>query len=161
MLARETDKSQIVDALELRFAAGCSVAPDTYAMLRHSAYARTLRIFLDELNRPVGYVSWASVNRASLDRLLRIGQPPKYPYEWSEGGICLILDVLILRRARYDAVRQLRKFTRTKRVIVALRKGKTARLYLRTQRGFVKRNLTGQRVEVRCTASAASRHGTV
>jgi hemolysin-activating ACP:hemolysin acyltransferase len=138
----EAEKSLIVDALELRGASGLGIAPDNYLALRNSAFAHTLKIFSDSLERSIGYISWANIDRASFDRVVRTGQLPKYPFEWAEGRICMVLDVHIAGIGKFEAIRQLRSFIRSNRAIVPVRTGKPLRLYLRKGTWFVSRKAT-------------------
>jgi hypothetical protein len=140
-------KSRLVYALELRAALGLGTTPEEYWILRNSEMAHTLEIMFDEVDRAIGYMAWARVSRATIERLQRNAQLPKYFYEWEEGGICLILDVLLLPRYKYDAIRQLRLFIRRRRAIVPARKGRPLRLYLRKGRRFRRQYLSsGKRV---------------
>lgn len=45
-------------------------------------------------DQPIGYVIWAYVNEETVERLYRYGKLPTYGYEWSEGVITLVLDVV-------------------------------------------------------------------
>src|SRR6185437_13400090 len=81
----------LIEALELRLLPHRGMSRPQFLNLRNSARAGMLRIFRDQLARPIGYVAWAMIDRASLDRLLRFGRLPAYQYEWNEGGICLII----------------------------------------------------------------------
>lgn len=92
----------LVKALDLRRDCGRALSPDEYSSLHHSAFAGTLEILVDRLARPIGYISWACVNKASAQRLLRYGKYPRYAYEWNEGVICMILDILIIGSARCE-----------------------------------------------------------
>lgn len=127
----DTDNASFLEALALRVLPGRELKPLEFLHLRNSALAGEIRIFRDSLDRPIGYVSWAMVNRASLDRLLRSGRLPTYPYEWNEGGFCLILDVLIAGYGRCEALRKLRQFARGHRAVVYVSRGRRVRVLLR------------------------------
>lgn len=127
----DSERALLVDAMELRASQGGAISSEEWSNLRNSAYSRNCRIFRDALSRPVGYVAWANINKASFSRLMKSGQYPTYPYEWNEGGICLILDVFIAERGRYDALRQLRPFLRSRRLIVFRRSTRGIRCYRR------------------------------
>lgn len=120
-----------LEALSLRILPDRRLGPVEFVHLLNSARARALKIFRDPLERPIGYVAWAMINRASLDRLLRTRRLPIYPYEWNEGGFCLILDVVIAGHGRCEALRKLRQFARSQRAVVYARSGRKVRVLLR------------------------------
>jgi hypothetical protein len=121
----------LVGALDLRVKPGHVVRPLDYWYLRNSARVGALQIFRDQLARPIGYVAWAMINRASLNRIRRSGRYPTYPYEWNEGAFCLILDVMIVRNCRFEAIRKIRDFAKRQRAVVYTRKGRQLRILLR------------------------------
>lgn len=121
----------LIQALELRVLPHRGISRPQFSNLQRSARAGMLRIFRDELSRPIGYIAWAMVDRASLDRLLRFGRYPAYQYEWKEGGFCLILDVLVASHGRCEAIRRLREFARSQRALVYAREGEKVRLLVR------------------------------
>jgi hypothetical protein len=139
MKTPDASSAFIVDSLDLRAAMGLPFGMQEYLTLRNCGLSGTLRIFSDPLERPVGYIAWANVSRATVDRLHRSRKAPKYPAEWNEGRICLVLDVLLLPNGKYEARRQLRGFLRRKRAIAFAGRGKGLRLYLRTSHGFIRR----------------------
>lgn len=110
--------AQLVEALELRAINGLSTPPDIFVKLRNCAYANKLIVFKDQLKRPIGYLAFASVNKESALRFLKNGAIPFYPYEWSEGGIFLIIDVVIQKNSCFDAVRQIKSLVFSKRAII-------------------------------------------
>ena len=104
--------------------------PEQLLHLRASAEANTFEIFWDQHGRPLGYVVWANVCRESAERLNRNGQFPRYTYEWSEGHICLLLDVVINDVDRKLALRQFKAVLSERKIIVFRRRGEV-RLYLK------------------------------
>lgn len=121
----------LIQALELRVLPQRGISSPQFLNLQRSARVGMLRIFRDELYRPIGYVAWAMIDRASLDRLLRYGRYPAYQYEWREGGFCLILDVLVAGHGRCEAIRRLREFARSQRAVVYAREGEKVRVRVR------------------------------
>ena len=69
-------------------------SPEQLMHLRLSAKAGTFKIFWDQHSRPLGYAIWANVCRESVQRLARNGRYPIYGFEWNDGRICLVLDVV-------------------------------------------------------------------
>jgi hemolysin-activating ACP:hemolysin acyltransferase len=137
------DYAQIlVDVLDFRMKHDLGLAPAHFNALRNSAYSQKLKIFRDQLGRPIGYIAWANINKASTLRLFNGWILPVYPYEWSEGAICLPLDVMITKSASLEGVQQLKHFLRTQRAIV-LSKRNVTRIYFRKDKRFLKRLIEG------------------
>ncbi|WP_039915383.1 hypothetical protein [Cellvibrio mixtus] len=132
----------LVDVLEFRMRHQLGIYPAHLNALRNSAHSQKLTIFRDQLGRPIGYIAWASINKASTQRLFNGWVLPVYPYEWSEGAICLPLDIMITSSASQEGIQQLKKFIRTQRVIVLSKRNKI-RIYFRKNKKFVKRVVTG------------------
>lgn len=80
--------------------------------LKHSAASDACEIFLDQWQRPIGYVCWAGVDLESLCRLARTGVWPCLPHEWQEGSLALLLDLAICPGSFNAARGQLRAFLR-------------------------------------------------
>lgn len=120
----------LIEALELRAMNGLNTPPDLFVKLRNCAYANTLIIFKDQLNRQIGYLAFAEVNKESVLRFLKAGIIPFYSYEWGEGCISLIIDILVQKSSSFDAVRQLKEVLYSKRVIIFSKRNKR-KLYLK------------------------------
>lgn len=121
----------LIAALELRLMPRGGISAMEFLNLQKSARVGMLRIFRDQLTRPIGYIAWAMIDRASLGRLLKYGRYPAYQHEWKEGGVCLILDVLVASRGRCEAISSLREFVRGQRAVVYARDGETPRVLIR------------------------------
>jgi hemolysin-activating ACP:hemolysin acyltransferase len=130
--------AKLVGALALRAANRLAISPALIELLRNSAQWNYLEILVDEVQRPIGYVSFARINKSSLERLARTGCIPKYDYEWNEGRIVLVLDVLIVAQARVAAIRQFRALLQRHRVVVAHRRAEPLKIYLRHGHHFVR-----------------------
>lgn len=116
--------------LEARARNGLSTTPEQFGQLRNSAANAAAIILKNVLHRPIGYVAWACVNKESILRLSTLGKFPSYMYEWNEGGIFLLLDVVIDADSRRYGLSELKRILSTKRAVVFSRK-KKCRLYLR------------------------------
>jgi len=130
----------LVEVLEFRMRHQLGLAPAHFNALRNSAYSQKLKIFRDQLGRPIGYVAWANINKASTLRLFNGWILPVYPYEWTEGGICLPLDTMIAKNASTEGINQLKDFLRTQRAIV-LSKRNNIRMYFRKSGKFIKKTI--------------------
>lgn len=87
-------------------------------LLRICCDAGTIEIITDPLGRDAGYVCWASLSNESADLFQRYGEYPKYFYEYSEGDVCLLLEVFLAYK-HYVNVRKIAKdFLRRHRTII-------------------------------------------
>ncbi len=116
-------------ALALRIQAGESASWQELLAIRNAAENKTLTILLDDDGLEVGYIAWANINKETALKLLQSGAFPHYPYEWSEGNICLIDDIMFIPNKSKNAQKSLSLFLSKKRVIIFYRKHKTT-LYI-------------------------------
>jgi hypothetical protein len=120
----------LCNMLEARARNGLVTTPEQFSQLRSSAANGTAMIFKDVLYRPIGYIAWANVNKESILRLSTLGKFPCYPYEWNEGGVFLLLDVVFDGDSRRYGLSELKRVLSTKRAVV-FSKRKSCRLYLK------------------------------
>ena len=108
------------------FRAQChlTTTPDTLKNIKMSDMAETRTIFWSPLKTPMGYLIWADVNRETILRLYRSGRLPQFDFEWREGKITLILDVVLDPRWKKYCLQSLRGFIASKRIVTYVRKGK-------------------------------------
>lgn len=95
-----------------------------------AAQSGILDILWAEMGRPIGYIACANISKETLRLILRGGHAPKYPYEWNEGGILLIYEVVLLAEWNLFARRQLIEKIRRSRAVVFARRGRM-RVYVR------------------------------
>ena len=114
--------------------------PEQLMHLQLSAKAGTYKIFWDQHDRPLGYAIWANVCRESIQRLARTGRYPVYAFEWNDGRICLVLDVVFNNIDRKQALRQLKEFFGRRRAI-AYKRRSTTRLLVRRRGRYERRTL--------------------
>ena len=99
--------------------------------LRNSFHNKTVEIFFSAMNNSVGYIAWADIDRHSLHMIKTYQTMPIYEYEWSEGNICLIFDIVFIPGFAKTAKAAFLEFLRTRKAIAYL-KNKRFRLYLRS-----------------------------
>ena len=80
---------------DLRSSRPSQLASETLKMLKISVLQEKYAICHDINGLPRGYVAWADVNTESLLRMCRVDDFPQYNYEWNEGKIKIIIDVLM------------------------------------------------------------------
>jgi hemolysin-activating ACP:hemolysin acyltransferase len=127
-MGRKSDDLSLIH--DLRAAQLKETYDENLFLLEVSVRTDNYHIFYDEVNNPVGYIVWANVNRESLYKIQRTGLYPKYPYEWHEGKITLILDVAINDTNKAEALRQIKVFMK-KQKIVAYTKKSIGKLHIR------------------------------
>jgi hemolysin-activating ACP:hemolysin acyltransferase len=108
--------------MEVRLHALLVTTPEQFLLLKNSAQAGTAKLFSDHMGRPAGYVAWAEVNSETARIYLLHGLPPSYPYEWREGHLCVLLDLVIVPGMGKAARAQLRSWLRTRRALLFTRK---------------------------------------
>ncbi len=111
----------LIEALRLHVTADILIASNRLELLLIAAEQDKLLILKNAGGSTVGYIVFAGISKYSLLRTIRVGDLPRFPYEWSEGNICLILDVFILPGRSYEAIKQLKYFLRKKRAILYIK----------------------------------------
>jgi hemolysin-activating ACP:hemolysin acyltransferase len=119
--------------LRLRFQLGTDA--ETLYALGNSAWAQTFQILKDPLGRPVGYIAWANLNSESVQRLQQDFRLPKYVYEWNEGKIAVILDVIYNHESRFGLRALIRDLFPRSRLVVLWRR-KHLSIYVRRHQRY-------------------------
>lgn len=127
--------SEFSIALDLVSRSGIDLSAATLANLRMSAEARTLTILWNGKKEPVGYVSWAGANKESVKMASKFNISPSKFWEFREGNIVFIMNVLFSSRFKDEAKAEFRKFVRARRAVFFVKKEKK-RLAVRTSKGF-------------------------
>lgn len=83
---------------DLRSSKPAQFTSETLRLLKFSVLQKKYEIYSDINGSPRGYITWADVNVETILRMKRSGRFPRYIYEWNEGDIRLILDVLMHTR---------------------------------------------------------------
>jgi len=109
---------------ELRSKTALSTSAELLRWLNFSTRTHCYQLFYDSLNKPIGYIIWANVCRETITRLARTGQMPRYPYEWNEGYITLVLDLVFIDGWHCWNRKTLLGFLRTHKSIAYYRKHK-------------------------------------
>lgn len=104
----------------------------TMQSLRNSAQFGTFEMLCNQLGRNCGYLAWADISKESWRALCERGQFPHYAYEWSEGRLLLLHDVVLAPGMRTVLRRELRRLFARRRAVVFIRRG-TMRIYARRQ----------------------------
>ena len=122
------NNQQLIDAISLRVQSDLGLDWQEMRTLQRSSKVSGIKILTDSSGNKLGYVAWANVNKETAVQLLRHNIPPIYHYEWSEGKVCLLTDVLFLPGNRQAAQKSLTTFLVNKRAILFQRKNRVALL---------------------------------
>lgn len=90
--------------------------------LRDASAAVNHRILKTEVDRAVGYIAWGNVNKESMRILQRDFVLPKYSYEWNEGKLVLVADLLFGHQSRFTLRRLFDELFGTEPVVVFRKK---------------------------------------
>lgn len=80
---------------DLRSSKPAQLTSEMIRLLKFSVLQKKYEVYRDINDSPRGYVVWADVNAETVLKMNRSGSFPRYFYEWDEGDIRLILDVLM------------------------------------------------------------------
>jgi len=117
----EQSNKQFCDLLDthIQFHAGASASTLTH--IRCAAIANTYHMFEDAFGHRLGYIAWANLNKEAYAGVRTSGTPPKYPYEWNEGRLVLITDVLYRGQSLFSLRRLMPVIFRHRRVVMFCR----------------------------------------
>jgi hypothetical protein len=122
------ESTDLLDSFTLVCTSGAVITPARFFQLRNSAHCGELKVLKDALGRPLGYIALAFISKYTARRVLQ-GANLEYPYEWNEGGICMIVDVALVGPSAPEGLRMLKDRIRDERAIIFSRKGRH-RLYI-------------------------------
>lgn len=126
----------ICEIFSLRMGRGLSLSGESTLHLSNSYYKDKYRIFRNVKGNSIGYIIWAEVSEESYFRVFNYGYFPKYQYEWDEGNICLILDVVFAQNHACEAKRRFLSFVKSFD-FVAFKRRSSPRLYTNRKKKFV------------------------
>jgi len=106
------------DLLDIRAQYSISTSAETLVMLRNSVKNNLYYIFKNEFSRPIGYLAWARINKESFLELSRSTKMPVYEYEWDEGNIIVLTDVLHKSQSAFQLRGELVKIFHRARIVV-------------------------------------------
>jgi len=109
-----------------------ATTPQTFTCLKIASKANTYKVFHDQFEQPIGYIIWANINKESLARIERSGVYPQYPFEWSEGNITLLIDIVINNVNKKNAKQQLKQFIKAQRILAYTKKN-VGKMYFKKQ----------------------------
>jgi hemolysin-activating ACP:hemolysin acyltransferase len=123
MLIRPEYPSALATLLEIRLAARLNTSAETLGLLLRSSLHGGYKILWSDMHVPIGYIIWANIDRYTLAQCEIQKKIPNYDYEWSDGNICLVTDIVLVQQFKRLAKNELLIFLRKKRLITFFRKG--------------------------------------
>lgn len=120
----ENALSLLSDVIDARITAGLNTHPQLLGYLKHSAMEGRIKIFRSPAKTPIGYVAWANVNKYSFLMTTKTRQMSPYLYEWSEGRLMIVYDIVFAPQWNLIARKALLRFLRKKRFVSFLRRGR-------------------------------------
>ena len=99
----------LLDVMQVRSMCNLVTTPKNFKIINNSLERGLCHVFQHKNAGAIGYVLWAKISVDTL-RCMEISKKlPLYPYEWNEGELTLITDVVILKRWSKRVVLELLK----------------------------------------------------
>lgn len=106
-------------------------------ILSHSGRNQNIHPFKTVMGEPIGYVAWICVNRESFLMTSKTKTLPPYAYEWNEGKLVIIYDVVFSDGWNEIAKEMLMDFIKRQRLVGYLKRGRFNVIY--RQQGKLKK----------------------
>lgn len=95
MLKQEELLQKLGQACVIRAEKGLDTSPNQLRVISNSIKSEYFKIWRNKDGAAIGYIAWAKINRESYCILQSKNQLPKYDYEWDEGQLTLVIDIVI------------------------------------------------------------------
>lgn len=129
--------SKVVD---IRSASVLETSSHLLSALKNSAENGKIKVFSSGSHSFFAYLAWAEVNKESLVLMGKTKQMPPFLYEWNEGRLMVIYDVVFLPKWGVLAKREILQFLRQVRVVAFLKRG-NLHIWSRRRRGYSRKIL--------------------
>lgn len=123
----EDSYKALFDILDLRVKGGLGVDKAQLRFIQFSILNNSFTFFYDNFGSKSGYAVWANISIETFNRFERSGKFPRYFYEWSEGEICLVLDIYIGGRRLGSNVSSILRLIKKNKILTYFRNGKVYR----------------------------------
>lgn len=117
-------KNTLIDALRIRCMRNMETSRDDLSALLVASEYGNIKVFYDEGNQLLGYIAWASMNKESLNLLKQSPYLPRYPYEFNEGKLMVIFDVVLNPIYSKKAKSVLVQYLKEQRFVAILKRNK-------------------------------------
>lgn len=115
---------ELLDIIAVRYSVNVSTPPKLLVELADCSVGCRAKIFYSNNGSPVGYIVWASLNKESFILLSKTKKMPAYTYEWCEGRLIVVHDVVVLPQWNSVVNTAIRDFLTQKRFVAFLRRGR-------------------------------------
>lgn len=116
--------SNIEKVLRLKAQSGYSISPNEIWHLLRACESDRIAFIENDNGENIGYLTWALVNKYTIENIRQHSIFPKYHYEFSDGKIPLILDVFIAPKDRKKGVYALKAMMKKWRIFSFYKKRK-------------------------------------
>ena len=118
------NKNNLTEALKMRCMRNLETSRDDLSALLTANEYGNIKVFYDEGNQLLGYIAWASMNKESLNLLKQSPYLPRYSYEFNEGKLMVIFDVVLHPISSKKAQNALVQYLKEKRFVAILKRKK-------------------------------------
>lgn len=108
---------EFFDAMYMRAGVGMATTAVELNHLVRGASQGTVEIFRSYTGVAIGYVTYARINRWTLDWVIQSKLPVMHPHEWNEGYISHVMDFVLLPGQRTLAIRRFRNWFKRQRLV--------------------------------------------
>lgn len=141
MFLHGTSPEILCDVMDIRLSREIDTPYKVLSELIFSSRNQCIEVFKFNLKPEskvrIGYMAWMEISKETLVFMLRHGTLCPHYYEWNEGHILYILDVLFSPRHPTMALSSMLERIRKYRVVVFYRRGRL-RIYRRRGKKFYK-----------------------
>ena len=117
-------KDLLSDVLKIRVDACLDTSSSHLQSVLIAAEHKTIRVFYSNDGDLLGYVAWVLVSKETFSVMKYAPYLPSYPYEFNEGRIIVVFDVVFKKTYSRQAKLMAMEFFRRYRFITYLKKGR-------------------------------------
>jgi hemolysin-activating ACP:hemolysin acyltransferase len=96
--------------------------PDLSEQLMFSAMRNKISFFGGAYGKDIGYVAWADICKESAKIIIKRKSARIYDYEYDEGKICFLIDIVFDRKESLTAKAQLKNFILEKKMVLYIKR---------------------------------------
>jgi hypothetical protein len=112
------------NVIDMRIVNRLDTSPFSLGAIKCSVLDGKIEVFKTLVKNHIGYVAWTTVTKETFVLMTKTKSMPAYAYEWNEGKLMVIHDVLFLQHWNKMAKAMLMDFLRKQRFIAFIRRGK-------------------------------------
>jgi hypothetical protein len=112
----------ISTVLDFKARTNKEVSAESLNMLAIASANNGIKTINTSLGECTGYIAFARINKEAVRRMMRIGLPPSFLYEFNEGHIIFVLYLCLDPTKCIDSRRKMRRHFKRTRVFCYFRK---------------------------------------